>query len=77
MQESDYEFGVAHDHWLSAYHRDTREVWCSNPACTLHFDGAEIDAETENGQTSFIPEDCYLCHSEWLEDRPEEEEDET
>lgn len=77
MQESDFEFGQMHDRWLMNYQTGTEVVYCSNPKCDLHQDGAEVAWESEYGQGWWIPEECPRCHSEWVQDRPEpEEEDE-
>lgn len=75
MQESDAEFGRAHDAMLANYHRGTTHVWCINKECPNHADGLEIDTETEYGFTVYLPEECQICHSEWLDDKPEDEDE--
>jgi hypothetical protein len=67
----------AHDRYLANYHRGTASVWCANKECVNHADGCEIDTETEYGFTVYLPEECPLCHGEWLDDKPEEEEEES
>ena len=63
----------AHDRYLANYHRGTTQVWCANTACANHADGLEIDTETEYGQTTYLPEECPICHGEWLDDQPDDE----
>ena len=69
---SDFPVG-AHDRWLANYHRGTTTVWCATRTCSNHADGLEIDTETEYGQTVYIPEDCFICHGEWLDDKPDDD----
>lgn len=61
----------AHDRYLANYRTGTQQVWCSNPACELHGDGVEIRWESEYGQSWWDPEDCWVCHSSWLQEQPE------
>jgi hypothetical protein len=66
----------AHDRWLANYHRGTTHVWCSNPKCANHADGIEVEWETEYGQSAYTThEECPICNSDWLEDQPDEDED--
>lgn len=73
MRETDAEFGEAHDRWLSNYHEGTEIVWCSNRECPNHLDGQEIGWVSENGQSWWEPEDCFLCHGGWLNENPRDE----
>ena len=66
----------AHDQWLANYRTGIEVVWCSNPACELHLDGIEVRWESENGQSWWSPEECPRCHGHWLQDQPEEQEEE-
>lgn len=65
----------AHDSWLARYRRSEADVWCSNPKCGLHADGATVTYEEEYGQGWYTPEECYVCHSDWLSEPPPEKED--
>lgn len=65
-----------HDRYLANYHCGVAQVWCENKACELHFDGIEVDSETEFGQTTVRPEECPVCHGSWLYDKPVEEDEE-
>lgn len=64
------DFGLEHERHLASYSRQDVEVFCDNPACSLH-DGATVTYEREYGQGWYTPEECWLCGGEWLEDRPE------
>jgi hypothetical protein len=66
----------AHDRYLANYHRGTTTVWCATRTCGNHTDGLVIVAETEYGQTVYLPEECPICGGEWLDDKPEDEEEE-
>lgn len=74
MQESDFEFGVAHDRWLADYESGIEIVWCSNKECEFHSSGMQVEWEKENGQSWWNPEECPRCHGAWVQERPEEEE---
>lgn len=71
---NDLEFAQAHDRWLANYRRYECDVYCENRECPNH-DGATVTYESEYGQGWYTPEECWLCHGEWLEDRPEDEEE--
>jgi len=68
----------AHDRWLANYHTETVHVWCEKPGCDNHVDGVDVRFESEYGQGSLTPEECWICHSSWLQEQPQpkEEEDE-
>lgn len=64
-----------HDVWLAAYRREEAQVWCSNPRCQLHDDGADVEWESEYGIGRFIPGECWECGAEWVDDKPVREDD--
>jgi hypothetical protein len=51
------------------------EVWCSNRSCDNHADGATVMFISEYGIGWFEPEEC-VCGGDWLEDQPEQEDEE-
>jgi hypothetical protein len=65
----------AHDRWLANYHCGTETVWCSNPACENHRDGMNVQWESEYGQSWWDPEECPVCNGEWLQDQPQDDDD--
>ena len=65
----------AHDRWLANYHQHPATVWCANRKCGYH-DGATVTFVSEYGQGWFEPEECELCGGEWLEDQPQDDEEE-
>jgi hypothetical protein len=69
------DFGAMHERHLANYHQHPAQVWCSNPLCPLHEDGTTITFVSEFGQGWFEPEEC-ACGHEWVEDKPEEDNDE-
>lgn len=64
----------AHDRHLAGYRRWTETAWCSNRECTNH-GGVEVEVQSEYGQSWATPEECWLCHGEWLWERPEEDDE--
>ena len=65
----------AYDNWLAGYRRHTMEVWCSNRSCDNHESVTVVTFESEYGQGWFTPEEC-VCGGDWLEDQPEQEDEE-
>lgn len=65
----------AHDRYLANYHTSDAQVWCSNPKCDLHEDGANVRYVSEYGQGWYEPEECWICHEHWVDEKPEPEEE--
>jgi hypothetical protein len=63
-----------HERWLANYRQHPATVWCSNPKCGNHADGTTVMFISEYGTGWFEPEECS-CGGEWLEDQPDEEDD--
>lgn len=60
----------AHDRWLANYHQHPATVYCTNPKCSNHHEGATVTYVSEYGQGWYEPEECESCGGEWLEDAP-------
>jgi hypothetical protein len=71
---SDYEFAQMHDHWLADARSGTAQVWCENSECHNHTEPVTVSWESEYGQGSYVPEECWLCGHGWTETEPDEEE---
>ena len=61
-----------HDRWLARYRHHVQEVFCTNPKCTNH-EGIEVEYEEEYGMGWTTPEDCPVCHHEFMFDPPTDE----
>lgn len=65
----------AHDRHLAMFRTGRDRLWCSNKECPVHEDGMDVDWESEYGQSAYLVEECPVCHSEWLYEQPQDEEE--
>jgi hypothetical protein len=64
----------AHDRWLANYSVETVTAYCDNRGCP-NADGVDVTYAREYGQGWYEPEECWICNGGWLEDPPEEEDE--
>lgn len=65
----------SHDRWLAAWSSSDAHVWCSEKTCANHADGVDVTHLSEYGQGWYEPEECWICHSEWQDEAPDDEEE--
>ena len=70
------DFGAAHERYLASYSTHSVQVWCANKECPNHTGPTTVRFEVEYGQGWYTPEECDLCGGGWLEEQPEEDDDE-
>lgn len=64
-------FAEAHDRYLAAHRVWDTEVWCSNLECENARVPQTVRVESEYGQAWYLPEECPVCFSPWLDEQPE------
>jgi hypothetical protein len=68
-------FAEAHDRYLAARRQWQADVWCSNIECENARVPQQIQVEQEYGQAWYVPEECWICNSGWLDEPPKIEDE--